>query len=97
MKQAERSFPLGRSMMLNVIYDTLERLGVSVKNSNSERGRIEFQTETGMKIILWFHTVYPQETVKLTITSEAEDLDAEFAETLFDEINSTISATKANP
>lgn len=96
MKQAERTYPFGKSMMLNVIYDTLERLGVSAISSNSEDGIIKFHTD-GAELILKINTVYPQETTRVMNASETENIDCDFTDALFDEISSTISTTKAKP
>lgn len=93
MNQAEKYYPFGKSMMLNAIYDTLERLGASVTSSNSERGRIQFQAND-KAFILKIDTIYPQETVRVTITSDSDALDCSFSDALFDEINSMISTIK---
>lgn len=92
MKQTEKSYPYSRGMMLNVIYDTLDRLGISVLSTNSDRGRIRFRSHSGKDCILKIDTVYPDKTVKIAMESEPEDTD--FANVMFDEINSTIASIR---
>jgi hypothetical protein len=92
LEQAVKSFPFSKSMMLNVLYDTLDSLGINVWSSNSEQGTIVFQTEDAQKVMIQIDTLYPQETVRLTITAE---LGADYTDALFDEINSTINSSKA--
>ena len=93
MQSEDKSYPFSKSMMLNVIYDTLERLGACVTSSNSERGRIQFQVD-GIDLVLKINTIYPQETVQVTVASETVDLDCDFTNALFDEIDSTISTIR---
>ena len=93
MQSEDKSYPFGKSMMLNVVYDTLERLGACVTSSNSERGRIQFQVD-GIDLVLKIDTIYPQETVQVTVASETVDLDCDFTNALFDEIDSTISTIR---
>lgn len=86
MKQAEKSFPFDKSMMLNVIYDTLERLGISVINSNSEQGLMSFHNDQANDYVLCIETMYPQKTVRVTLASETEEIDNCFADTLFEDV-----------
>lgn len=86
VKQAEKSFPFDKSMMLNVIYDTLERLGISVINSNSEQGLMSFHNDQANDYVLCIETMYPQKTVRVTLASETEEIDNCFADTLFEDV-----------
>ncbi|MDD3242471.1 MAG: hypothetical protein PHD32_01960 [Eubacteriales bacterium] len=94
MKQTQKAYSFDKNMMLNVIYDTLERLGVSVGSSNSEYGRIQFRAN-GADFDLRIITVYPQETVRVMISWDENHSDSDLAEVLFDEMNSTISIIEA--
>lgn len=93
MQSSAKSFPCCKSMILNAIYDTLERLGIHVVYGNSEQGKLEFKANDS-DLILAVETIYPQENVQVTLSSKSSDLDCGFADALFDEIDSTILATQ---
>lgn len=95
MKRANRVFPYSKAIMLNVVYDTIDRLGMSVASNNSERGQICLRTPECGEVLMQIDTVYPQEGVRVTITSQKDDTDCNIIDALFDEIDSTITASMA--
>lgn len=94
MQSAAIAYPFDKGMMLNVIYDTLDRLGVTAISSNSEQGRVRLRMN-GVELALIIDTVYPQGTVSVTVGSSVGEADRDLADALLDEINSTILQTKA--
>lgn len=94
MHTTEKAYPFSKSMMLNIIYDTLERLDITVISSNSERGRICLKSnDTGL--VLKIDTVYPQQTVTVCAETQSPDSDDGLVAAFFDEIASTISSSEA--
>ncbi len=79
--------------MLNAIYDTLERLGINNVLSNSEQGKLEFETN-GSRLIFAVDTICSKEKVDVTLTSKQGEMDCSFVEALFDEISSTLLVTQ---
>ncbi len=85
----ERAYPYSREMMLNAIYDTLERLDILPLSINSEQGIVWFEAKNSFGGILHVETVYPAMTS--TVSLEIESNEDGIVSVLFDEINSTIA------
>lgn len=92
---AERTFPFGKSMMLNVVYDTFDRLGVTVRSSNSEQGLMRFKLGTSSEVVLTVNAGCPQSHTLITLDTGKSDAKGGIAEALLDEIESTITASTA--
>ena len=88
----ERAYPYSREMMLNVIYDTLERLNIFLISVNSERGMVGFETQPNSEGILRVESVYPNMTSAVCL--QIEDSETKFANALFDKIDSIIAISK---
>ena len=93
MEHIEKQFPFGKNVMLNIIYDTLDRLDVTVTSSNSSNGQMAFSS-FGTEYTLKIYTVFPKENVSIDLAFEENDSNKDFAEALFDEINSTVAVTE---
>lgn len=93
MEHIEKQFPFGKNVMLNIIYDTLDRLGVTITSSNSSNGQMVFSS-LGIEYTMKIDTVFPKENVSIDLAFEENDSSRDFVEALFDEINSTVAVTE---
>jgi hypothetical protein len=91
MAPKSRCFPYEKSVVLNALYDTIEKLGLSLVSANSARGTLIVSNpeHTGrMRIALGFGMDKGQTEVEVY----TEDEDASFADTwspiIIDEIAS---------
>jgi hypothetical protein len=79
MASQSQCLPYGKSVVLNALYDTIEKLGLSLNSVNSARGTliVSDESHTGkMRIALGFGVSEGQTQVEVY----SEDGDASFAE-----------------
>lgn len=86
-------FPFEKSIVLNALYDTLDKLGYHVKHANRERGTINIETEGPAKQIFRLGCDSMQgnkSTVVQIIPATPDKLDEKTSAFLFDELGATL-------
>jgi hypothetical protein len=84
-------FPYDRSTILNVIYDVVDSLGMTIRHVNSERGKLVVETEEGSSVRITVDTLFPANSTKVDIVDVQEsagELDLVF----MDEMRSILNA-----
>ena len=84
---ATREYPYSKSILLNAVYDMLERLGLSMEFSDSRAGILRFAHETGTgEMELTAILRNGEEVTRIEIA----DTEGELPGVLLDEISSTL-------
>lgn len=84
-------FPYDRSTILNVIYDVVDSLGMTIRHVNSERGKLVVETEEGSSVRITVDTLFPANSTKVDLVDVQEsagELDLVF----MDEMRSILNA-----
>lgn len=84
-------FLYDRSTILNVIYDVVDSLGMTIRHVNSERGKLVVETEEGSSVRITVDTLFPANSTKVDLVDVQEsagELDLVF----MDEMRSILNA-----
>ena len=84
---ATREYPYCKSIMLNAVYDMLERLGIPIEFADSRAGILRFAHGTGAGEMELTAILRNGEEVTRV---EIADTDGELPDVLLDEISSTL-------
>lgn len=93
MEVVSHAFPYDRSMMLSVLYDTLERLGLTIEQANSERGTVIVQSPgtPGQRIRIACSSLIMEGKTIVQLFCETGNDECDYIRrVLLDEMNSTI-------
>ena len=84
---AAREYPYGKSILLNAVYDMLDRLGIPIAFADSQAGILRFAHGTGAGEMELTAILRNGEEVTRV---EIADTDGELPDVLLDEISSTL-------
>jgi hypothetical protein len=94
MDDISRVFPYDKCIMLNVLYDTLDALGLIIENANSERGTLiaTSKDEPPRRIYIACSSTSPGggETAVSIFPELPDDAENSLSKVLLDEISSTV-------
>jgi len=99
MDDLSHSFPLNKGIMLNVLYDTLDKLGFYLEKANSERGTLIVLSSgpesRRMRIACEGSSTVNQSTIRV-FPDIMDDTGRQTARLLMDEILATVKSSLKN-
>ena len=97
MNELFKVFPYDKSIMLNVLYDTLDSLGFQIEKANSERGTViavsDTKPSTRVRIACNGISTKAAETTIRIYPEPEDDFGKRLGETMLEEINATVQRT----
>ncbi len=99
MDALSQKFPLNKGLMLNVLYDTLERIGFHLEKANSERGTliVVSSSQAGRRMRIACEGSYTDHQSIIQIFPDImDDIGQQMAKVLMEEITATIHSITRN-
>jgi hypothetical protein len=91
-------YPYNKRTMLNVLYDTIDVLGLTLEHTNSERGTLLVSTKDKQPktVRIAISSEHPDQSTRVQFFSDSDDSDSwtkTLSKVFFDEVDATINSS----
>jgi hypothetical protein len=89
-------FPYNKRLMLNVLYDTIDALELTLERTNSERGTllVSTQDKQSKTVRIAISSECPDQSTRVQLFSEADDSWSKtWSKVFFEEVDATINSS----